>query len=90
MKQIAVGTKGSDIYLMGLLEQSENGKRIMSGHNDGYLHSVVLHKTEPHMYTGGEDKRLIKWDYANKREILAEKKCPYAIRTLAINFDAHT
>ena len=35
----------------------------MSGHNDGHLWALALHKTDPFVYTGGEDQRLIKWDY---------------------------
>lgn len=35
----------------------------MRGHNEGNLWALTLHKTEPYIYTGGEDQRLIKWEY---------------------------
>lgn len=84
-KEILVGTKSSNIYLLGLNDEFENAKKMMSGHNDGTLNAMALHKTEPHLYTGGDDKRLIKWDYAKKRAIVKEKKCPFPIRTLALH-----
>ena len=39
----------------------------MSGHNDGHLWGLAIHKKQPFVYTGGEDQRLIMWDYKKKK-----------------------
>jgi hypothetical protein len=37
------------------------------------------------MYTGGDDQRLIKWDYRVTKKWLKEVKCPYKIRAIDVN-----
>lgn len=66
-KELLVGTKSSDIYMMKIGDGFEKANRIMSGHNDGYLWALSVDKDQNFIYTGGEDKRLIKWDYAKKK-----------------------
>jgi len=41
-KQILVGTKGSNILL---IKQGERPRTIMSGHSEGTLWAMTLHKT---------------------------------------------
>lgn len=66
-KDLLVGTKASDIFLLGLNDAFNKAKKIMSGHNDGKLNTLAIHRVEDFVYTGGEDKRLMKWDYVKKR-----------------------
>lgn len=60
-KELVIGTKSSDMYLMGVNDSFDKAQKIMSGHSDGQLWAMVLHRTKPFLYTGGEDQRLIKW-----------------------------
>jgi hypothetical protein len=46
---------------------------------------MTIHKKEPFLYTGGEDQRLIKWDYVNTKKAVNEVKTPYKIRSLDYN-----
>ena len=65
-KEILIGTKSSDIYTIKIGNNFDKAERIMSGHNDGHLWGLAIHKTEPLVYTGGEDQRLIMWNYSTK------------------------
>ena len=40
-----VGTKASDIYILGLNDEFDNSKKIMSGHSEGRLNALVIHRT---------------------------------------------
>lgn len=46
---------------------------------------MAIHRSQPFLYTGGEDQRLIKWDYVNTKKIVNEVKTPYKIRSLDYN-----
>jgi len=40
---------------------------------------MAIHRSQPFLYTGGEDQRLIKWDYVNTKKIVNEVKTSYKI-----------
>jgi len=40
-----VGTKGSDIYLMRLGDGFDRAKKVMSGHCEGQLWALAVHRT---------------------------------------------
>jgi hypothetical protein len=46
---------------------------------------MAIHRSQPFLYTGGEDQRLIKWDYVNTKKIVNEVKTSYKIRSLDYN-----
>ena len=46
---------------------------------------MAIHRSQPFLYTGGEDQRLIKWEYVNTKKIVNEVKTPYKIRSLDYN-----
>jgi hypothetical protein len=46
---------------------------------------MAIHRSQPFLYTGGEDQRLIKWDYVNTKKIMNEVKTPFKIRSLDYN-----
>lgn len=84
-KQLVIGTKSSNAFLFRVGDSFEKAKVVMSGHCEGNLWAMVLHKSEPFLYTGGEDQRLLKWDYVETKKLLKEVKCPYKIRSLDFN-----
>lgn len=68
--ELLLGTKSSDIFIIGLQDNNlEKGKHIMSGHSDGKLHALAVHRVDDYIFTGGEDKRLMKWSYIKKRAL---------------------
>lgn len=52
-RDLLVGTKSSDIYIVKIGDSFDKAKKVMSGHNDGKLNTLVIHKTLPFCYTGG-------------------------------------
>ena len=38
-----------------------------------------------HLYTGGEDQRILKWDYKKTRMVVEQKRTPYKIRAMDYN-----
>ncbi len=84
-RQILIGTKSSHVYLMKIGDSIQKAKVVMSGHSEGTLWAMAVHKKQPFLYTGGEDQRLIKWDYVNTKKVVNEVKTPYKIRSLDYN-----
>jgi len=82
-KQLLIGTKGGNVLLLSNGDGIDKAKQVMSGHSDGMVWAVVLGGN--FLYTGGEDQRLIKWDYRVSRKWLKEVKCPYKIRAIDLN-----
>lgn len=41
------------MYIMGIKDSIQKAERIMSGHSDGHLWALTLHRTKPYLYTGG-------------------------------------
>ena len=68
-RQLLVGTKGSDIYVLELGGGFDKAKKVMSGHSEGQLWGLAVHRTQDYIYTGGEDQRLMKWKYMEKRQL---------------------
>ena len=79
-KQLLIGTKGSDILLLNNGEEASSAKNIMHGHSTGMVWAAAV--GDKYLYTGGQDKRLIKWDYKFSRTLAAQQKCPYKIRSI--------
>ena len=52
----------------------------MSGHSDGMIWSATIGGN--FLYTGGEDQRLMKWDFKSSKKLVKQVKCPYKIRSL--------
>ena len=44
-KEMLISTKASDIFILGINDEMETAKRVMSGHNDGRLNALVIHRT---------------------------------------------
>ena len=44
-KEMLISTKASDIFILGIHDEMETAKRVMSGHNDGRLNALVIHRT---------------------------------------------
>ena len=84
-RQLLIGTKSSNIYLLRHTDPIDKAKIVMSGHCDGTLWATAIHKTEPFLYTGGDDQRLLKWDYKTNRKVVAEMRTPYKIRSIDYN-----
>ena len=55
----------------------------MSGHCDGTLWAMAVY--DKPLYTGGEDQRILKWDYKKTRQVVAQKRTPYRIRAMDYN-----
>ena len=79
-KQLLIGTKGSSILLLNHGDGIDNAKEIMSGHSDGTIWGAAI--AGDYLFTGGEDQRLMKWDYRSTKRLIKEVKCPYKIRSL--------
>ncbi len=60
-KQLLIGTKGSNIYLLNNGEGIQKAKTIATGHSDGMIWTAAIN--DKFLFTGGDDQRLIKWDY---------------------------
>lgn len=86
-KQLLIGTKGGNILLLNHGDGIDKAKQVMSGHCDGMVWAVALGGN--FIYTGGEDQRLIKWDYKNSKKWIKETKCPYKIRSIDLNSKAN-
>jgi microtubule-associated protein-like 5 len=69
-RQLLIGTKTSHIFLMKVDDSIQKAKVVMSGHSDGNLWAMAIHRSEPFLYTGGEDQRLIKWNYVNTKKVI--------------------
>ena len=41
--------------------------------------------SDKYLFTGGDDQRLIKWDYNDSKKAIKEVKCSYKIRCLDFN-----
>jgi hypothetical protein len=52
-RQLLIGTKTSHVYLMKMGDPIQKAKVVMSGHNEGTLWAMAIHKTEPYLFTGG-------------------------------------
>lgn len=66
-RDLLVGTKSSDIYTLRIGDGFDRAKKVMSGHNEGQLNTLAVHRVENYVYTGGEDQRLMKWEYKTKK-----------------------
>lgn len=60
-KQLLIGTKSSNAYLLKLGDSFDKARLVLSGHCDGTIWALAIHTSDPFMYTGGEDQRIIKW-----------------------------
>ncbi len=52
-RQILIGTKSSHVLLLKLGDHISKAKIVMSGHSEGTLWAMTLHKNKPFLYTGG-------------------------------------
>jgi len=52
-RQLLIGTKSSNAYLLKIGDTFDKARIILSGHCDGTLWALAIHKTEPFIYTGG-------------------------------------
>jgi hypothetical protein len=43
-RQILIGTKSSHVYLMKIGDSIQKAKVVMSGHNEGTLWAMAIHK----------------------------------------------
>ena len=69
--EIVVGTKSSTVYRAGLKKDLILNEKdaIMYGHCEGNLWGLSVEQSKNGVfYTGGEDQRIMKWNYgkANK------------------------
>lgn len=69
-RQLLIGTKSSHVYLMKIGDSIQKAKVVMSGHSEGTLWAMAIHRSLPFLYTGGEDQRLIKWDYVDAKKVV--------------------
>ena len=79
-KQLLIGTKGSDILLLKDGDDASNAKSIMNGHSTGMIWTAAV--DDKFLYTGGEDQRLLKWDYKKSKRLVQQENCPYKIRSI--------
>lgn len=73
-KDILVGTKSSTVYRDQLKKDlilSEKNA-IIYGHNEGNLWALSVDQSKKGntFYTGGEDQRLIKWQYGKENNMI--------------------
>lgn len=67
-KQLLIGTKGSNILLLNHEDGIEKAKHIMSGHSDGMVWGAAI--AGSFLFTGGEDQRLLKWDFVQSKRLV--------------------
>ena len=72
---------------MGDKEDPSNAKHIMHGHSSGMLWAAAI--GDKYLYTGGEDQRLIKWDYKQSKKMVLQQRCPYKIRSIDVLLKAN-
>ena len=62
-KEFLIGTKSSDIFMLKIGDDFSKARKVMSGHSEGTLWGLAIDQSEPFFYTGGDDQRLMKWEY---------------------------
>jgi WD40 repeat protein len=82
-KQLLIGTKGGNVLLLNNGEGIDKAKSVMAGHSHGMLWAATLGGN--FLYTGGEDQRLMKWEYKTTKKLVKEVKTPYIIRSIDLN-----
>lgn len=82
-KQLLIGTKGSNVFLLNSGDPIEKAVTVASGHSDGMIWTGVI--GDKCLFTGGEDQRLIKWDYQGSKKAVKEVKCMNKIRSIDYN-----
>ena len=64
--ELLVGTKAANIFKIALEKVPfSQAETIMSGHSNGHIWGLAVDhdRKNKYFYTGGEDQRLIKWQY---------------------------
>lgn len=89
---ILVGTRGSEILEFKLEDKNlEKGiKKLAEGHSSGDLKAMCIHPKNGCFYTGGEDRLLIKWKYANEKRAEKTQQLTNMIRCLEVNSNLNT
>lgn len=82
-KQLLIGTKGSNVFLLNNGDPIEKAVTVASGHSDGVIWTAAI--GDKFLYTGGEDQRLIKWDFRGSKKAVKEVKCINKIRSMDYN-----
>lgn len=83
---VLVGTRGGDILEYRLEDKDLAGcKTLMSGHSSMDLLALCVHPKSGCFYTGGEDRRIIKWSFAKDRRLEKEVMANNKVRALDVN-----
>ncbi|KAH8058418.1 hypothetical protein JL722_6281 [Aureococcus anophagefferens] len=73
-RKVLVGTKGSEIYELSTLDESDVNKgALVTGHCRGKLAAVAAHPILGELATVGDDMTLRTWDLAAKKQLRALK-----------------
>jgi|JI6StandDraft_1071083.scaffolds.fasta_scaffold28184_6 WD40 repeat protein len=68
----------------------KGAKKLVEGHYSGDLKAMCIHPKSGCFYTGGEDRRLIKWKFATEKRAEKIQALTNIIRCLDVNGNLNT
>lgn len=86
----------SDVYgglYTALKNWEEPLTKSLQAHTNGAARALETHGKGNHIYSGGSDGRIIRWNYANKQwnaEMIVDKRLDYMVFTLDTSPDGNT